>query len=660
MRDLAFSCFSSLLSAEVFLLSVALSIGSAGSAHAQALPGESAVEQVVVTGTRTEKSIDDSPVSIDVITARELNLVTTGTVAQALDFIPGVTVERSQKDGYNIQMQGFDGARVLVLVDGLPLISPTGSSVDLDQISALDIERIEVIRGAASTLYGSAAMGGVINIISREGRENTFRVGLEQGAYSADDRDGGSGRRQANLHGALYRGSLSTQLSALMINSDGFDYDANTIAQDAAETEKEFVRAQVGYDFPAMSLLWTGQALDERKYKLIGPFPGEGDNYYTSEVVQIQHNLYVDSDSGWQVKGRYSDHEELSGQRTGLRQAHFTKTNIDAQQTFGSNKLEWVLGGHYYLEAMEQNKKDGTVEIDNKERDGFEGFTQVDWSISPAWEFVAGVRAQYDSGYGHNSALKFNGKWQKELASGAKVMWRTSAGDGYRVPNLKERFFEFDHSNLGYIILGNDDLKPESSKSFNSSLSVVIPRKHGGRVGAEINLHQSRAKNFIASTEDIEASNDAGYVVYAYQNIDKTRIQGADVSTEVGWQNQRLQFNYSYLDARDASSWQRLSARPYHQIKAHYWLNVPTWNGEGLFYVLLQKDEAFSQAGSVKNEYVTLNFNVKKHFSNNVYARLGVENLTNEHKQPGLNEGAEFDIRPVSSRYVFFSLHLKI
>lgn len=71
------------------MLSVALSIGSAGSAHAQALSVESAVEQMVVTGTRTEKSIDDSPVSIDVITARELNLVTTGTVAQALDFIRG-------------------------------------------------------------------------------------------------------------------------------------------------------------------------------------------------------------------------------------------------------------------------------------------------------------------------------------------------------------------------------------------------------------------------------------------------------------------------------------------------------------------------------------------------------------------------------------------
>lgn len=629
-------------------------------AVAEPVNSSDVVEQMVITGTRTEKRIDDSPVRVDVITAKELAMVTTGTVAQALDFLPGVTIERSAKDGYNVQMQGFDGSRVLVLVDGLPLIAPTGSSVDLDQISILDIERIEVIRGAASTLYGSSAMGGVINIITRESRANTLRIGLEQGVFTADDREASALRKQANVKAAVANKVWSGELSAQFIRSDGFDYDASTLPQDAAKHDKNFFRARLGYDFSFATAQVTSQYFDEQKYKVIGPFPGEGNNYYTSDVTQAQHNLYLDGDTGWQLKVRRNDHSEKSGQRTGLRHADFGKTDVDTQKVWQVGAVEWVGGAHYYNEAMVQAKTDGTVEINDKQRDGLEVFIQSDWVLNDHWELVGGLRAQNDSGFGYHNALKLNSKWQKTFSSGKEITWRTSLGEGYRVPNLKERFFDFDHSNIGYVIEGNEHLLPESSLSFNSSLAINIPREQGEQWRAEINVHQSRAKDFIETEVKLPETESAGYSVYGYDNVDRTRMQGVDLSSEYRTGKQRVQLNYSYLDARDAHTWERLPNRPYHQVKANYWLHIPRWDAEALFYVVLQKDEAYGQLNSVKNSYAIFNTSFKKQMGQHFYWRVGVDNLFDEHRDPSLNEEESFDIRPISSRYVFASIHFAI
>ncbi len=143
---------------------------------AQVTPDKEQTEHIVVTGTRTAKLLSNSPVLVDVIDGEIMAKVSQGTLAQALNYIPGVVVKRSAKDGYNIQMQGFDGDHVLVLIDGQPIISPTGSSADLDQVPASNIAQIEVIRGAASVMYGSSAMGGVINIITKQTNEPALNL----------------------------------------------------------------------------------------------------------------------------------------------------------------------------------------------------------------------------------------------------------------------------------------------------------------------------------------------------------------------------------------------------------------------------------------------------------------------------------------------------
>ncbi|MCP5008460.1 MAG: TonB-dependent receptor plug domain-containing protein, partial [Aestuariibacter sp.] len=99
-------------------------------------------ETIVVTGTRSPKALYTSPVNVEIIEQATIERLSRGTLRQLLEVMPGVVVTRSRKDGYNIQLQGFSADRVLVLMDGQPLISPTGSAVDLDQISVNNIKQI--------------------------------------------------------------------------------------------------------------------------------------------------------------------------------------------------------------------------------------------------------------------------------------------------------------------------------------------------------------------------------------------------------------------------------------------------------------------------------------------------------------------------------------
>ena len=122
----------------------------------------------MVTATRSERALSDAPVALQVLSRQQLDDNHAHTLKEALALLPNVYLrEVHGKTGYEVSMQGFTGDQVLVLIDGLPITASTGSTVNLNQYMNMDIEQIEVVQGAASAQFGSAAMGGVINIITK-------------------------------------------------------------------------------------------------------------------------------------------------------------------------------------------------------------------------------------------------------------------------------------------------------------------------------------------------------------------------------------------------------------------------------------------------------------------------------------------------------------
>ena len=615
-------------------------------------------ERIVVTGTRTVKLLSNSPVLVEVVDGEIIAKISQGTLAQALNYIPGVVVKRSVKDGYNIQMQGFDGDHVLVLIDGQAIVSPTGSSADLDQIPASNIAQIEVIRGAASVMYGSSAMGGVINIITVKSDEPLIRIDYDVSQYHGNTIENGDINHTVKFNAIENYSGWRMQLNALLIDDQGFDYNSDTVSQDAASVEKKFLTLSTSKDHENISTSIKYQWLDDKKLRDSSKIPGQSEIiYYQTDATQHQVDLGLNSfenlKSPWQINARYIHHQETSGQSNSLRDTQIELVEINGQKIFQFDSLEVVTGGVVHADTLDQHKPgDAVVEIDNESRESVEIFAQGNW-IKANYQILAGMRSQYDSDFDWHNALRVSGMKNVNLDSG-KLQWRAGFGQSYRVPNLKERFYIFDHSALGYMVLGNKNLTPETADSINSSLTFNTSLADNTvDVRTDFSVHYSKTDDLIDSVIDPEQSEQTGLSVYQYQNISEAKIHGVDISTELKFSQWQMQLNYSYLTSEDEHK-TRLSSRPRHQVKFNINYDIDAYDIELIAYAVYQADEAVpaSYDGVENNKYTTFNAVLNQALSNKFSWRISIDNIFNEHKSSSANSQNLFDARPVSSRTI--------
>ncbi|MDP5029637.1 TonB-dependent siderophore receptor [Paraglaciecola sp.] len=621
------------------------------------------METLVVTGTRAEISQAQSPVSIDVISAAQLQQVSQGTLASALNYIPGIVTKRNAKDGYTVQMQGFDGDHVLVLLDSQPLISPTGAAVDLDQISVVDIERIEVLRGAASVLYGSSAMGGVINIISRKQRKNRLTMHYQGSSYANNAIDSGDIAHQLQLDVNQQLGVWHANLNLQKIDDPGFDYDATSLAQSAPSNDKSFVNVGLSRQLNDITLGLKSRYLSEDKYKVRYALPGQNSNIgYLSKVNQWQQDVSLSQAQWWKVQGRYIQHNETSGDSNGLRDADITLAEIDSQYQWSLDSLDFISGLVLHRDELYQEKhpnspsESATIEIDNKSRNSVEAYTQAGWQ----WDehsLLAGIRVQQDSDFGWHSALRINSLYNLASTDDAQWQFRAGVGQSYRVPTLKERFYIFDHSNLGYMVLGNPELQPETALSSNLEVSyqraLTEPTKH---LSLSANLHYSKANDFIATLTDVEASSTSGLLISRYYNINQAYIKGLDLTAKLNWGELDYQLSYSFLHATNNKS-EHLSDRPTHQIKANVNWQLP-YDFNALAYLVYESGEypTAEQVGVARDHWTSLNLNISQQFNQNWRWNAGIDNVFDNHQNSNAIAAGLLDVRPLSSRRIFVGM----
>ena len=632
---------------------------------AQIAPDRSQTEHIVVTGTRTAKLLSDSPVLVDVINGETIAKISHGTLAQALNYIPGVVVKRSVKDGYNIQMQGFDGDHVLVLIDGQPIISPTGSSADLDQVPASNIAQIEIIRGAASVMYGSSAMGGVINIITHKSDEPTLKLDYDVSQYQGNTLEDGDLNHTLKINAVENFSGWRTQLNALIIDDQGYDYDSSTVSQDAASVDKKFFTLSANKAFEDLATSIKYQWLSDEKLRDSSIIPGQSEViFYRTDVDQQQIDLGLKSTkhpkSPWQLNARYINHQETSGQSNSLRDTNIILLEINGQKVFQFNNMELVTGAVVHADKLTQDKPaENVIEVDDESRESVEVFVQGNW-VKSDYQLLAGMRSQYDSDFGWHNALRLSTMKNFALGEG-KLQWRAGIGQSYRVPNLKERFYVFDHSALGYMVLGNKDLEPETADSFNSSLTfntTLADNKVDLR--SDISVHYSKNDNLIDSIIDTEQSQETGLSIYQYQNISEAKIHGFDISTQLTFSQWKTQLNYSYLTSEDENN-QRLLSRPRHQIKFNINYDIDAYDIEIIAYAVYQAGEAVpdSYQGVENNEYTTFNTIFNQAITDKLTWRISVDNIFDKHKKPTASSQNLFDARPVSSRTISAGISYK-
>lgn len=623
------------------------------------------LQPVVVSATRSERALDESTVPISVVSRDELERTHARTLKQALENVPGLQLrEVHGKSGYELSLQGLSGDQVLVLIDGLPISASTGSAVDLSQYLVGDVERVEVVKGASSAQYGSAAMGGVVNVITRRmqpGWGGTLQV--DGGSYGRQNDSG----RQASVNQKHARLALSggaetwrLGLSGDVLDDAGFGLHPEqwTRQGDASRRVQLTGRAEwlprAGQRFWAEAGRYTEDDVQRYEYFVPSKYvPQRKKEDIARDRVVLGSQWRLDSGMRLQAKAvgeRYdSDSREISegfqiAQRRSAQQTQHLSTQLELPAW---GRQLWMLGADWHRETLRQTSN-GNSELQLRgraERESRELFVQNDIVFSDDWELLLGVRGQHDSDFGGHAAPKASLRGTVWEQGEWKGVLRTSIGAGYRVPNLKERHYLFDHSALGYIVIGNPNLKPESSTSLQLGGTLSL----GQRWSLDGNLFYNRVKDLI-QTDLGSASSVQGITAYTYANVARARTAGLEA--QMRWQATPaliLQAGYTRTATRDLETGGELTRRPRDMLGLGL-----DWKAQAATTVTAraryQSDElADSSSGQRSPAWSVLDLSVNHDMGGGLTVFAGANNLFNRQR----DFVSATDFGPIAGRFVY-------
>lgn len=561
-------------------------------------------EVIVVTGSRTRKKLADVPVATEVITRKDIEESDADALEDVLEDHPGVEVVRNFS-GTGLRMQGLDSEYILILIDGERAMGKRrGNVLDIGRLSVDNIEQIEIVKGSSSSLYGADAMAGVINIITREAREEfSAEARASAASFGTLDLTAGAAARTENY---------SLRLGGGWHKSDEIDLDKSDPISSLYSTDQWNVEAS---GRARLTSDWSLRARTEfQRRELTGASVGIGGAAF--DITDLSENftgsltsetLFGDT-STLRVTGSHNIFRDqlLEDQRGSTAQDNYGETVEHLSQ--GSVQLDQVwfddhfvsLGLDGQLERLESDRLDSG----EGQRQRGAVFVQDEWTIlrDPGLVLVPGARLDVDSQFGANPspsvALRFDPTETLTL--------RSSIGAGYRAPSFRELFFLFDNSRNGYRVVGNEDLKPERSINFNLG-AEYNPHK---RVLFTVNLFWNQIDNLIF-TETISEAMQAP-LVFSYVNITSAYTRGVESSAQFKpWDGGTLDLGYTFTQTRDERLDRPLEGRPEHratfQVAQRYqpW-NLHgslkgSWTGERTFY-LDPRLPAGGSAGSVGGE----------------------------------------------------------
>lgn len=587
---------------------------SAGTATAQE---EQQLDNIVVSASGFEQAMIDAPASISVISREELERTRVTSIADALRNVEGVDVGGAvgKTGGRNISIRGMPSDYTLILIDGrrqnaAGSVTPNGfgetSTSFFPPVSS--IERIEVIRGPMSTLYGSDAMGGVINIITRRvGREWTGSIGVEN--TFNEDRDFGD-RREINLYtsGPLVEDTLGLQLRGRIYERDASELTYTDNNGEPVEVDQRGPSPVEGDTYslggkltwtPTDSHdLWLDGEVSRQRYdndecqlgtldgrtRSCAPDPGSANGYsdelrFEREQIAIGHTGRFAS--GTLESSLMRNTTETKGRTipgdTGVAYEGFpgivggAPRELETTNTVLDSKFIMPLDNHMATVGMQW----WDAELD----DGLAGetFAQTTWSLfaEDEWMLRDDLALTLGGRYDHHDAFGSQFSPRGYLVWNTTPNWTLKGGvsRGYKTPTLNDLHDGINGvTGQGTVLtIGNPDLEPETSTS--SEIGAHYDNQQGFTASATLFHNQFDDK--IASGSDILVENDPLIPdgTYSQQvNVDEAITQGVELST--GYQfapDWRVNANYTYTDSEQKSGDNKgepLTDTPEHAINA--------------------------------------------------------------------------------------------
>ena len=524
------------------------------------------LDQVVVTGTRTPKLLKDVPIVTRVISDLDIKRMDATNISDLLQTeLPGIEFSYSMNQQTSLNMSGFGGNSVLFLVDGERLAGETLDNVDYSRLNMDNVQRIEIVKGAASSLYGSNAVGGVVNIISRESQEPwSVNVNGRYGAHN-EQRYGGSvgfnAGRFNSMTNVQYTSIDAIDLSEGTDNEEVGDYSmiygnsTLNIKERLIYTPIDNLKftARAGYFFRERN---SSESQKERYRSFTGGLKGNY-NITDKDDLEVAYSFDQYDKSDYLVFGDLDVRDYSNVQHT-LRTLY--------NHTFADKHILTVGGDYMRDYLMSYQFTDGGSYIQHTA----DAFAQFDWNPHKKFNLIVGLRFDYFS----EAKLSHLSPKLGLMYKLGNCSLRGSYAGGFRAPTLKEMYMNFYMGNI-FMIYGNPDLKPESS--HNLSLSAEYMKgNHNLTVTGFYNIVDNRITT---------AWNQAlgGQV---YTNMSRLQVMGVDANASgkyrcgISW---RLSYAYTYEHIKKGEP--MLSATRPHTATARIAYDKD-WNNYGLSVAL--------------------------------------------------------------------------
>lgn len=499
--------------------------------------------QITVTGDRLEEPINEKSDSISIITREQIEQHQWHYVIDALKQVPGITILQNGSPGKlaSAFVRGGGSAQVLVLIDGIPINDPYFGQIQLENLVTDNVERIEVVKGPQSPLYGSDAMSGVIQIITRKDQPaNTLTTAFEGGSYHTFRERAGFAGSQQDLGYSL---SFSRQ-----------DFDGQINNDDS--TENAFT-ARVGYHITdADHLSFTGQVFDAKAGLPYGfgfflaPHQRQNSNLSLFGTT-YQHNsgtlLNLNTSLSFtHLRYHYEDPDNVffpfSDSKSGVIQ--FT-----AQNDAHLSDLDVLTAGYEY-ERQNINAEDNTGHYLNDTTIGNNALFAQDKVETTRWIVSAGFRWDHYTSFGNtvNPRISVGFKPINDLKL------RGSYGRAFRAPTATDLYLP---------TYGNPNLKPEKSRSWE----VGVDKYWGANTTVSVAWFDNRY-------EDLISYDPATYVSI---NIARAKTRGLEISGTSRWKHWMYSVGYTYLNTEDELTGLRLFRRPKHSFTANAGYDTSRW-----------------------------------------------------------------------------------
>ncbi|AVG39920.1 ligand-gated channel protein [Achromobacter insolitus] len=562
----------------------AAGFGMAQPAWAQSADNTKTLDTVVVTASGYEQEIQDAPASISVITREDLDKKFYRDINDALVDVPGVIVTGGG-DRQDISLRGMGPKYTLILIDGKRQNSrETRTNSDSTGVEGgwtpplSAIERIEVVRGPMSSLYGSDAMGGVINIITR-------KVPAEWGGEIRLD----TTIQESNKSGDIYQGNfylagpIKTDLLGLQIYGQATQRDEDDIVDGFRKRNSESVTAKLAltpnrdHDI-VLEATTMRQKLQETLGKTVEPLPpgqacgrngcpASSDTDYRSNKWALSHT----GRWGWGVSDSYVQQEEFDN-----RSRQMKIKNLDLQTSWtlplGSHML--TLGGSYLSQRLNDQTGNQLANGPSKvDRYQWALFAEDEWRLTESFAVTTGLRMDEDENFGTHFSPRLYGVWHMA------ERWTLKGGvsTGFRAPDLRQTVAGWGQVSRGGNMYGNPDLTPE--KSVTEEIGILYDNGEGFNAGLTVfnnDFKDKITRVACPATQCTDGPNQFGSDPTTYMNVDKANSRGVEANLKLPLSRDwSLTSSYTFTKSEQKSG--QYKGQPLNQLPKHLFTTTVNW-----------------------------------------------------------------------------------